>query len=382
MNLQDTFERILASLYRATLDDAHWPATAALIGEACGLVGHSLGVGEGSGDAVRVNFAGFYRRGERRRDLEREYLEIYFPHDERPPRLRKAPEGRLIHVPDIYSEAELKTSFVYNEGLPLLDSQNGLAVRLNLPDGLRLIWVAGNPVDRGGWQSAQLELIEHLLPHIRQFVLVRQALAGADALSATLAGLLDNHRIGVLQLDRSGRLLAANAPALDILRRSDGLSDKDGTLHAWLPADQERLRKLLGRALPPLWGEPPSGGSMTVQRPTHPPSRLGLHVSPVGDPQAHFFGMRVAALVLVVDPAGRSRFDPVRVAQVLGLTPAEGRVAALLAEGNSVRDIAAATGNTPGTVRLFLKHIYKKQGVSGQVPLVRRVLAVDALPRR
>ena len=84
--------------------------------------------------------------------------------------------------------------------------------------------------------------------------------------------------------------------------------------------------------------------------------------------------------MLVVDPAGRSRIDPVRVAAALGLTPAEGRVAALLAQGNSVNGVAEETGNQPGTVRLFLKHIYKKLGVSGQVPLVRRVLAVDALP--
>lgn len=61
---------------------------------------------------------------------------------------------------------------------------------------------------------------------------MRQALAAAGASDAGLAGLLDNSRIGVVHLDRSGRLLAANAPALAILRRGDGLSDRDGALHA------------------------------------------------------------------------------------------------------------------------------------------------------
>ena len=93
-----------------------------------------------------------------------------------------------------------------------------------------------------------------MAPHVRQFVRVRQALAAADALGAGVAGLLDSERIGVVQLDRGGRVLEANAPALEILRSGDALSDRDGTLDAWLPADHSRLQRLLGRALPDLWG--------------------------------------------------------------------------------------------------------------------------------
>lgn len=118
---------------------------------------------------------------------------------------------------------------------------------------------------------------------------------------------------------------------------------------------------------------------MTLRRPSDP-APLGLHVSPVGDPQADFGGRRVAALVLVVDPAFPPRIDPERVSAVLGLTPSQGRVAALLAEGRSVNDIAARTGYQPGYVRLLLKRVYKKQEVSGQVALMPRILAVDALP--
>ena len=47
MGEQEAFERILASLYDAMLDDACWPATAALIDDACGLANNSLLVGDG-----------------------------------------------------------------------------------------------------------------------------------------------------------------------------------------------------------------------------------------------------------------------------------------------------------------------------------------------
>ena len=79
MSGQDAFERILASLYGAMLDDAHWPATSALIDEACGMQGNTLAVGEGPKDDVQIISAGFYYRGECREDLEPEYFDIYHP---------------------------------------------------------------------------------------------------------------------------------------------------------------------------------------------------------------------------------------------------------------------------------------------------------------
>ena len=381
MNLDDAFERCLASLHEAALDGARWPAASAVIDEACGVRGSSLVVGEGAGRERRIHFARLLCRGESRQDLARYYFDVHFPRDPGVRRLMDRPEGRLVHLPDLYSEEERRTSPIYNEGFRRLGVRNGLNVHFDDPDGLRLVWAIANPVG-GDWEPAQLRLIESLLPHVRQFVRMRQALAAAGALGAGLAGLLDSERIGVVQLDRVGRVLEANAPALEILRRDDGLRDEDSALDARLPADRTRLQRLLGRALPDWRGEAPVGGSMTVQRPEGR-SRLGLHVMPVGDAEADFGGRRVAALVLVVDPARRPRIDAARVAAVLGLTPSESRMAARLAEGLRVQEIAADQGWSEEYVRWLVKRVYRKLGITGQqVELARRVLAVDALPRR
>ena len=148
---------------------------------------------------------------------------------------RRFPPASSSTSPDLYTEKELTSSIAYNEGLRRLGVHEGLNVRFDRPDGLRVFWALGNPVTAGGWQSAQLRLAEHLMPHVRQFVFVRQALAAADALGAGLGGLLESSRIGVLHLDRRGRVLAANAAALDILRGADGLSDQDGSLAPGCP---------------------------------------------------------------------------------------------------------------------------------------------------
>ena len=110
MSDEDVCQRVMASLSDAKLDDTHWPATPALIDEACGITGNCLAVGEGPGDDLRDLCVGLYYRGQRREDLEREYLEDYYPTDERIPRARQLPDSRLVRITDLYTAEELKTS--------------------------------------------------------------------------------------------------------------------------------------------------------------------------------------------------------------------------------------------------------------------------------
>ena len=374
MSQQDAFDHILASLHDAMLDDTCWQATSALIDAACGTTGNALFIGEGLGGDAKVHFGRLYHRGEPYAEKLQEYLQNYHPHDERLPRLRLLPDSRVVAVTDLYTEAELRTSPTYNEFLRRHKSQNSLNARMDGPDGTRIVWSTEDPTGKDGWRSDQIEMIERLMPHIRQYVRVRQELAGARALGANLAELLDNTRIGIMQLNRRGRIIETNAQARRLLRHGEGLSDQGGFLCARLPADTANLERLLAQALPTS-GRQGAGGSMTIQRlPALPP--LTLHVSPVGTGQADFGAWRVNALVLIVEPATRTHIDPSLVAAALGLTPTESRVAALLAEGNSVRKIAAEMGRRENSIRWHIHRIHRKQGISRQADLVRLVLSV------
>ena len=374
MSAQPAFERILASLYDAMLDDARWPATSALIDEACGVVGNDLMVGEGPTDDVRACFVGVYCRGQRREDLEREYLQDYHPTDERVPRVRHLPDSRLAHVTELYTAEELKTSPTYNEALVRSGRQDGVNTRLDGPDGSHITWGLGDPVDSEGWGSSRIAMVTGLLPHIRQFVRVRQALVRADARHATVTALLDNPRIGVLHLDRRGRILAVNDRALSLLRQGERLSDQEGVLQARAPDDQVRLAQLVAEALPTS-GAVPVSGSMLLGRVSRFPPFV-VHIKPVGVPQPDYGARHVAALVLMVEAGRHPRLDPDVVARTLGLTPAESQVAVWLADGKNVRDIARATGLTEGAIYWHLKQIYRKLPISRQVDLVRLVLSI------
>ena len=240
------------------------------------------------------------------------------------------------------------------------------------------MWQVNDPLDGEGWSSAQRDSIRRLLPHVRQTVHVQQTLARADALGATLTEMLERTGLGIVQLDARGRIVAANDRARGVLRAGDGLLDSDGFLFARTSEDNDHLQALLNRALP-SFGAQGTGGSTIVRRPDALPP-LVLHVSPVGRREADFPAWRVAALVLVVDPAGEAAVDPAVAAAALDLTGMESRVAVLLAQGMSVRQIATATGRKESTIRSHVKHMFAKHGFSRQAELVRLVRSLAGVP--
>ena len=151
MSQQDDFERILASLYEATLDDLHWDKTSALIDEACGARGNSVVfAGMTPAGAAEILFARICHRGQRDREFEQEYVRVHYPVDERLPRFRQLPDSKIVHVTELLSEQELKKSRLYNEILPRRQSQDSLYTRMDGPFGSRIGWVIGNPVDARG----------------------------------------------------------------------------------------------------------------------------------------------------------------------------------------------------------------------------------------
>ena len=383
MSQQDKFDRVVASLHEAMLGDAHWREASALIDDACGMKGNHLVIVDGhSRNRPEWLFDRLYFCGEPREDLARDYVDNFFHQDERIPRLLRLPDKQAVHVTSLFTERELKTSPTYNDALLRSDCQDSLNLRMDGPDGLDILMGLADPTEPGGWSSDNVKMIEHVLPHIRQFVRVRHALLRAEALGASFADLLDNTEVGVIYLDRRGMIVETNARARAVLRQGDGLSDRGGFLRARLPADDAKLGKLLARALPKS-GATAASDSMAV---THSPGlpRFALHVNPVVVHQMDFGARRIAALVLVVDPESKPHIAPDLLSATLGLTEAESRVAAALAAGNSVTDIAVATRRQESSVRWLVRQMHTKLGISRQADLVRMVLSAGQFggPRR
>lgn len=180
--------------------------------------------------------------------------------------------------------------------------------------------------------------------------------------------------VGLVQLDGRGRIVATTDTASQFLRGGDCLFDRDRLLHARSVPENAVLQQLLARALPSR-GERGVGGSMTVKGAGAVPG-LMVHISPVGCYKTGFGAYRIAALVLLAESASPIRVNPALLETALGLTPAESRVAAQLAEGKTVRDMASTTARSENTIRWHLRQIYGKHGISREVELVLLVLSV------
>ena len=130
----DPFDRILAALHRAALDEARWPEADRLIGELSGTRGSGLAIFGGTSQADGTAF--FVRicvDGQRREDWERSYFENYYAEDERVPRILRQPCGRITRTQDLFTDAEKKTSLIYNELLVDPEVRNGLNMQLDSP---------------------------------------------------------------------------------------------------------------------------------------------------------------------------------------------------------------------------------------------------------
>ena len=377
MNQQDSYDLALAALNEAAFDDTCWPEASKRMDEACGATGNIVVIGDevATGD-VEISLARICFRGQRSAYWEGRYFGRLYAMDERIPRLRQLPPGELVDIRSLYTARERKESIVYNE-MVRAQTQHGLNMRLALPDGAKITWQIANPAGGDDWVSDQLRMIEALKPHLLQFARVRRALVQADALGRSMDAVLENKRVGILQLDRSGRIVAANDTALAHLRSRQVLHDEDGLLHAASTTDDKKLRCLVAGALGRSGGFA-AGGSIVLQR-SHATTPFMVHVTPIASSGSDC-GAHVAALALLVDTGQRARVDPCLLTGVLGLTPAEAEVAALLAAGLTPQQASATSGRGEGTIRWHLHRIFGKLGIERQAHLVQLVRALGWFP--
>lgn len=219
-----------------------------------------------------------------------------------------------------------------------------------------------------------------LLPHLRraremQRRLARQSFGRYGALEA-LDGLAD----GVMVFDGTGCICYANQAAEQLLAASQGLRrDEAGSVRALLQGQNEKLYRMIGQAAAGA-RKLEDRGCLRVCRPQGQP--LALLVAPLRDNDALPGAPKAGALVFIHDPeatpaplvdTARWHFD---------LTPAQARLAAALAIGDSLAEFAEAMAISVATARTHLKEIFAKTGARRQADLVHLLLSSPSFHAR
>jgi DNA-binding CsgD family transcriptional regulator len=263
---------------------------------------------------------------------------------------------------DIFTEAEMALEPVYADFLIPRGLGIGVATAIASPSGESFILHAERERREGPVDGEQIARLDRMRPHLARAMLLSARLDFERARGATQA--LEAMGLPAAVLDRSGRPLSINGLLAAMI--PDVAQDRLSRLTLTNPAADMLLETALA-----TMGQHATGAAVRsipiAQEGDRPP--LIVHLSPVRG-AAHDVFTR-ASTILVVTPVVLGDAPSATVVQGLfDLTPAEARLAALIAAGSRPRDAAATLGVTEETARTTLKRVMAKTGLHRQAELV------------
>jgi DNA-binding CsgD family transcriptional regulator len=266
---------------------------------------------------------------------------------------------RVAVVSDLVDSSAWRRSSVLNEYYPTFEAARHLVARVNdVPFGQPGVcaMVLCRSARQPGWGSADVELLEQLLPVVREAA--RRTWEGrwAQQMADILGGVLGHNDCGAIAVfDAEARLVWMSPKARGLLVGHLG--------KRWVLPDPfllavRRVGMLAGERIPrsiALDVGPLDGGSL----------RASLRLSRLPDESRWFVVAQFeAAVATAADVADR-----------FGLTRAELAVACELLGGRSNPEIGRRLFVSRDTVRTHLRHIFQKLGVSSRVEAILKLRA-------
>lgn len=276
------------------------------------------------------------------------------------------PVGMPVTRTAFVSDRDFVRSAIYNEVVRPLNGYYSLHARARRGTGAFVIQLC-RPQRAGDFDATATATLQILLPHLATALELQHRLQIAEHGYAGLARALDRLEAGVILTDALARPVFANARASRIVADADGLTAPESGLAAATPVATRRLREAIAAA-----GQDASiaGRQIRLDRPSHrapllltllPIFRLDVAMPGARAPRVAIFIKEVDAPPAVDAPA---------LAEMFHLTRRECEVAALLASGRDLAQIASALGIGLGTVRHHLKRVFQKTGLNSQPKLV------------
>lgn len=347
-------ERFLEDLYEAAVIPELWPEVLRRFQE----------LTSGAG-AVLVTVAGGQARWVSSSAAFDEIVTTHFerfPGNERTARLIGRNHAGFLRDIDIFTSEEMAAEPVYADFLIPRGLGVGVATAITSPSGESFILHAERERREGPLDAELIARLDLMRPHLARAMLLSARLDFERARGATQA--LEAMGLPAAVLDRSGRALSINALLAEMI--PDVAQDRT----ARLTLTNAAADALLATALATM-ARAPAGAtvrSIPIARQGERPPLI-VHLSPVRGAGQDVLAR--ASTVVVVTPVvlGDAPSAPV-VQGLFDLTPAEAKLAALIAAGSRPRDAAATLGVTEETARTTLKRVMAKTGLHRQAELV------------
>lgn len=372
------FSNLIHQVYAASAEPSRWPDTVGEVAQAFGAIQAVLFtpyVGPSSGGLMfpwQVTEKDLFLYGTQ-----------YIRHDlwaQSAQRKGLIQDGMVALDEDLVSQQELLASIYYREFLSTMGVGricSGVVFEGSPGLPATVLSVYRRPDDPFGPQER--ELMRLLVPHLSRSLGLMHRLNQAHHQVASLRAALNRLSVGVFLLDHALAVVHANTAGHQVLERGDGLTlDAKRRLAA---ASQSRVTAVrLETWLADLIALPEAergsfSNTFEVQRSD---ARQTYSVQcctfEPNDPLA--VGEGAVHIVFVTDPRRVELPSPQDLQKLLGVTPAEARVACALVQGGSYRKLAAAQGVSEETVRTQIRSVYAKTRTADKAGLTRLVLSL------
>jgi len=359
---------LIADVYDAALDPELWPS---VLEKGCKFVG---GVASNlySEDSVARTGNIHYTWGVDRH-YGRLYYDKYIKYNPFTTAQLFFDIEQVISIGDILPYDEFRETVFYREWLR--------------PQG----WVdaATALLDKSATSYAALSVIRHernglvddetrsrmnlLVPHVRRAVLIGKVIELHKAEASTLADTLDGLSAGMFLIDKTGRIVHANASGHVMVGEANFIRASGGRLLATDAKANQTLHDIFAAA--------ESGDDAVGVKGICVPlsARCGqehvAHVLPLTAGMRRRAGTSYSAVAAVfVRKAALDVPSPLEaVAKRHQLTPSELRVLLAIVEIGGVPEVANALGISETTVKTHLRHVFEKTSTTRQADLVKLV---------
>lgn len=363
----EQFSQVVALIHEAGAAPERWTeALAAIVGLVQGARGALMDIDAQSGALLGLQHVGHDPAN------AKAYAEHYYAID---PTRTLALATPALSAMTTYEQfpAAVRARHEYFDFATRIDIGDVIGTSTPAAKGRRSLVSLQRSVGAPAYERGEKKLFELLASHVAIAKRVQTELGEAWSASARLEAAFGKLSVGTLVVDCETRVRHLNTAATDLMvrnphiaYRSGKLVFSDAKLNVAFQAAVRNAAGAMGRAAAlrvPLGKET---GEVLVA-PLHP--RHGL----VADWSVPL------ALVMIIGPARDEKAIAWRLQQLYRLTPAEGRVAASLAMGASIADIAKAKHLSEATLRAHLRSIFSKTGTSRQAELVQLALRGTAL---
>jgi DNA-binding CsgD family transcriptional regulator/uncharacterized protein YhfF len=232
------------------------------------------------------------------------------------------------------------------------------------------------------WPLEAAQRVQLVVPHLERSFDARQRL---DEQRNGLEAVLDRLQTAVMTLGCDMSLHYANRAAEVLLRRADGLVLKGRLLTARGAPEARMLAAAVTASACTKAGEAHhavgAGRLVTIRRAEYLASYRVTILRLRSDRALHDLTPKAEVLLFVDDPdvSAAASSDEALFRQGFQLTPAEARLAASLASGESLSSVAEMFGISKNTVRVQLQAVFDKTEARRQSDLVRLLQATRSL---